>query len=147
MPLAGLAVLDEPQRVEIGEESQPPMTMLGVGAPRCGAARSLIVPGGLLNSSMTACSGVGGPIARTLPDSLSPTTEGLDDARVALSLQQEHFEHVRRLPCLARAKQKPRCGQADRTCFVADGAFGAPLPLSTAARAKEKAAAVDSSLA
>jgi hypothetical protein len=69
---------------------------------RGSSARSVIVPGGLLNSSMTACSGVGEPIARTLPDSLSPTTAGLDDARVALSLQQEHFERVRRLPRFAR---------------------------------------------
>jgi hypothetical protein len=102
---------------------RPPVTMLGVGAPRCGSARSVILPGGLLNSSMTACSGVGEPIARTLPDSLSPTTSGLDDARVALSLQQEHFERVRRLPRFAREVcTKPQVGLAGRQRAVAGGA-------------------------
>jgi hypothetical protein len=48
--------------------------MLGVGTPGSGSARSVGVPGGLLNSSVTACSGVREPIAQTLTDSLSPTT-------------------------------------------------------------------------
>jgi hypothetical protein len=76
VPLAGLAVLDEAQRVEIGDGSQaacdgarrgrPTLWLSGVGD----RARPL------LNSSMTACSGVGEPIARTLPDSLSPNDCG-----------------------------------------------------------------------
>jgi hypothetical protein len=106
VPLAGLAVLDQPQRAESGDESRATCDDARRGRTRCASARSVIMPGGLLNSSMTACS-VGEPIARSPPDPLSPTTAGLDDARVALSLQQEHCERVRRLPRFARQAGSP----------------------------------------
>jgi hypothetical protein len=73
VPLAGLAVLDEAERVEIGDESQAACDDARRGRPTLWLRGSVIVPGGLLNSSMTACSGVGEPIARTLPDSLRPS--------------------------------------------------------------------------
>lgn len=84
-----------------------------------GPSRSVIVPGGLLNSSMTACWGVGAPTAETLPRlaaNLRPCALTAQDCRASAQRQASRPPPERTLrraeteagPCMGSGEDRNR---------------------------------------